>query len=184
MRTSRTPSVRRLAMLALAGALGLAACGSSGGGGAASSDTTKAAAGESKGGSSGDMGEGLVAAFKAVEKGDCGKAANIGNEFDAVGDAEAMNAMGGLVDGLEQLAKEGPSELRADFTTMAKAFDGIAKVYEELDLSDPAKITEAMQDPEKAKKIAEMGAAMDGPEVGAAGERISAWINKRCPGQG
>lgn len=202
-------TARRLSALVMVGALGLAACGSSGGaasseGGAAttaaassdastkasdatatSADTTAASSGGSSGGSSGDMGKAMVAAFKALEKGDCGKATSLVDSFDvsdaAFSGGQALETFGELGKALEKLADDGPSELRADFATMAKGMTAMGELFKELDLSDPTKMAEVMKDPAKAAKFEELGKTLDSAEFTGASERISAWIDSKCP---
>jgi hypothetical protein len=190
--------------------LGVAACGSSSGDAAGSSDTTTAAASgttaagaaadttakaaaadttvkASSGGSGESIAEGMVAAFKAVEKGDCAKAKSIGDSLDASAGftgEDASKQMGDVADAMDKLASSGPSELRADFGVMAKAFATLTKAYDELGLGDPAKMAEVMKDPAKAQQLTELGALMDGTEFTAASDNISAWMDKKCPGLG
>lgn len=200
---SRTPIARRLAPVLVAAAFGLAACGGSSDGsssattaaGASSTAaatsassassgaaTTAASSGSSTAGS-GAGADKMVAAFAAVEKGECDKATSIGDEMDASGGSD-FASFKDLGQGLARLAETGPSELRADFATMSTTFGELVKVYEEFGLEDADKAAEAAKDPDKAARIMAASESMDSAEFTAASERISAWLEKRCPGMG
>ena len=226
----RTFATRRLLVVALAGAVSLAACGSSWASGSGESATTaqaKAAAtsaassagssedstsaastastakttaasstetttksttastAKSSGGTAdaGALADGMVAAFNAVAKGDCGKAKSIGDDMDVKpASADATAEFQALGTALDKLASSGPSDLRDDFGVMAKAFGGMAKAYEDLGLGDPAKLATVMTDPAKAAELAKLGQQMDATDVKAASDHISAWIEEKCPG--
>lgn len=197
---TRSLPARRLMGLALVAVLGVSACGSSSGDAAGSSATTAAAAASdttakaaasdttakaSSGGSDEALGDAMVAAFKAVEKGDCDKAKTIGDSLDASAAFTGQDGgkqMENVADAMDKLASSGPSKLRADFAVMAKAFGTLADAFEELGLGDPEKMAEVMKDPAKAQKLTELGTLMDGTEFTAASDNISAWMEEKCPG--
>lgn len=198
---------RRMSALVMVGALGLAGCGSSGSGAsseggsattaaAKASDTTAAGGSGSsaaasttettaKGSSSGDVSKAMVAAFKAIEKGDCDKGKSLGDSLDLNADFEkGFGAIDDFAKGMDELASSGPSELRADFAAMSKGMRALADFYKELGIDDPSKIGEVMSDPAKAAKFEELGKVMDDPAFASAGERIGTWIEGKCPGLG
>jgi hypothetical protein len=195
---TRSLPARRLMALALVAVLGVSACGSSSGGAAGSSDTTAAAGSDttaaaaadttakaSSGGSDEALGDAMVAAFKAVEKGDCAKAKTIGDSLDASAAFTGQDGgkqMENVADAMDKLASSGPSKLRADFAVMAKAFGTLAEAFEELGLGDPEKMAEVMKDPAKAQKLTELGTLMDGTEFTASSDNIAAWMDEKCPG--
>lgn len=206
---TRIPSSRRLLLgVAVAGLLGLTACGSSAKDAAGSSATTAAAGASSdattaaKGGDSattaakstdttaakssgsgGDLAGAMVAAFNAVEKGQCDKAKTIGDSMDLSASSSAgLGQIGDIGKAMEKLASSGPSELRPDFATMATAFTAMGKAYDELGLGDPAKMAEAMKDPAKMAKFTELSTLMEGDGFTKASENISVWMQTKCPG--
>lgn len=204
-------TARRLSALVMVGALGLAGCGSSGSGAsseggsattatAKASDTTAAggaassaaatttettAKGSSSGGSSGDVSKAMVAAFKAIDKGDCDKGKELGDSLDLSANFDdGFDAIDDFAKGMDELASSGPSELRADFAAMSKGMQALADFYKELGIDDPSKIGEVMSDPAKAAKFEELGKVMEDPAFASAGERIGTWIEGKCPGLG
>lgn len=191
--TLRSRVTRRLLAVSLAGMVSLAACGSSGSSGAstestaaagdASTETTeKSSAGAA---TSGDISDGMVAAFKAVDKGDCGRAKEIGDGVsfgDSADAGDASATMRGIAQAMTELSKSGPSALRADFGKLGKSFGDIAKAYDELGIGDPTKMSSVMSDPAKAAEFAKLGESMNSAEVKTAMDNITKWINERCPG--
>ena len=223
---TRTFATRRLLMVALAGTVSLAACGSSSAGGAGdtatsakavatsvgstagssaegstsaasasgttaasaatTSQTTAKSSGSSGSADAGALADGMVGAFNAVAKGDCGKARSISDDMDvnpSVGNATAQ--LDGFGKALAKLASSGPSDLRADFAIMSTAFSGLARAYDELGLGgDPSKLSSVMTDPAKAAELAKLGEQMNSADVKAASDHISKWIEDKCPGLG
>lgn len=192
--TLRSRVTLRLLAVSLAGMVGLAACGSSGSSGASAESTaaagdasTETTAKKSSGGAatSGDISAGMVAAFKAVDKGDCGRAKEIGDGVsfgDSADAGDASATMRGIAQAMTELSKSGPSALRADFGKLGKSFGDIAKAYEELGIGDPTKMSSVMSDPAKAAEFAKLGESMNSAEVKTAMDNITKWIEERCPG--
>ncbi len=187
--TTRTLPNRRLMIVTVTGLLAVAACGSSGAGGAsvttvksgaASSGTTAKASG----GSSGSISDTMLAAFKALDKGECDKAKTAGDSMSLGSGADAFGQLGDMGKAFDKLATSGPSEIRSDFATMGKAFTAMGKVYGDLGLDDPTKLAEIMKDPAKAAQVAEAAKSLDTTDFKAASDHISAWVEKKCPGQG
>lgn len=153
---------------------------------AATATTTKSAgsatttAGSSA--SSGTMSSAMVAAFNAAASGDCGKASAIGDSKLGSSSPSATSAIADVSKAMTTLSSSGPSELRADFATMAKTFNSAATLYQSLGFDDPAKLAAIAKDPAKQAQLAQAGAMFDDAAFKAASDRIGAWVNAKCPG--
>ena len=209
----RSVALRRVLAVTVVAVVSLAACGSNskstvnaagsatGGsgasatGGAAASPTaastgvqatptTKAATAGSNS-SNAALGQALAAGLNAVAKGDCTKAASIDASMNSGASlTKGADTIADLANAMNGLSSTGPSDLRGDFKTLAKALGDLAQGYKTLGLDDPAKIAAVAKDPTKLAALEKLGQTMDAPEVMAADDHITQWIDAKCPGLG
>ncbi len=108
--------------------------------------------------------------------GDCEELVNASAEL-----AQAFAAAGGTGD-FGQASEffdrfEAPDEIRADFRILADAYAQYARAFQDVGL-------ESGQTPtvEQLQQLQQELASIDQPNVAAASERISTWVNQNCPG--
>lgn len=186
MFTARTPRRRRLAAGLLTATVLLAACG----GGDESSDGSSddgtslitapdtapevtaapTTDGESSGGSIPDSIAGVPQA--CVELATALEGAFAGMD-DMAGGGEAMEMFGSLADAMERLKGELPAEYSADLDLLAEGYRAIDEVLAEYDYD----MMEAFTDPAAMEKLQ----VFDNEEFTAAGERLSAYFEEKCP---
>ena len=84
---------------------------------------------------------------------------------------ETADAIGGL-------AEDAPSAVKGDLETLADGVREIAEIFGDIDLSDPA----ALSDPENTAKLEEMGDRMEAldSEIGDASERVETYLQDEC----
>ena len=191
-------NLRRALVLAMSGALVLAACGSDSddvSSGAAeelpsdasdapaatdaSSETT--AAGSGSGGSvDGD--------FCAAIADSMGKVNDVNAAgSDAVGLAEAFSRFGEVADAFADLQADAPEEIRDDVETLANAFDEFRPFVPEMQAlaekieaaaGDPAKLQEAMLEASAIFRDLDLTAFTE--DVQQAGENVSRYVSEEC----
>jgi hypothetical protein len=111
-----------------------------------------------------------------VASGDCEDLVNASAEL-----AQALAAAGGTGDfgaASEFFDRfEAPDEIRADFRILADAYAQYVAALQDIGL-------ETGQTPtaEQLQQLQQALAAIDQPNVAAASERISTWVNQNCPG--
>lgn len=114
----------------------------------------------------------------------CKKASLVDSQFKDLGKAFAASGIpSGAVfskaaSALDRLAADAPSEIRTDFKTVAGGVRKIASVLGDIDLSNPA----ALSDPANAEKLQQMNTDLTalGKEVGSSSDRIATYLKKRC----
>lgn len=84
---------------------------------------------------------------------------------------ETADAIGDLADGA-------PSAIKGDLETLSDGVREIAVIFSEIDLSDPA----ALSDPENAEKLEQMSERMEAldSEIGDSSERIEDYLADEC----
>jgi hypothetical protein len=169
--------------------VGLVACGDDSSSSGAGSATTAAGgsattAKPSGGGSanSGKVASDFVGAVSAAAGGNCAKAGAIADVMNNIDPTKGGNLFTDMAKAFEQIGSSGPSEIKADFATLAKGLAQFAKVFENVDLSDPAKLAQIMSDPAKAAEMEKAMSAIDDKEMTAASDRIEKWFEQKCPG--
>ncbi len=149
---------------------------------AGAATTAKPASGGSSGGSSSaQAASDFIAAVNAVAKGDCATADRLLSIDDDIDPIKNRDTFKDLANAFEQLGSSGPAEVRADFATLAKGVSALAKALDGIDLSDPAQFAKALSDPKTASAIEAAQTTMNDGQFEAAGDRITAWSEKKCP---
>ncbi|MFM7537708.1 MAG: hypothetical protein ACKO91_18200 [Acidimicrobiales bacterium] len=177
-----------VATLVVVGALaGVAACGDDSSSSSSEGVATTAKPGAAttakpaSGGSSGSMAADLVANVNAVAKGDCGKAESLASLGDNLDPSKSGNVFKDFAKAMEQLGASGPAEVKADFALLGKGIAQMAKLFDNIDLSDPTKLASIMTDPAKAAEFEKAMGSMDDKAMTEASNRIEAWFAKKCP---
>lgn len=169
-----------VATLVVVGSLaGVAACGDDSS--SSSSEGVATTAKPASGGSSGSMAADLVATVNAVAKGDCGKAESLASLGDNLDPSKSGNVFKDFAKAMEQLGASGPAEVKADFALLGKGIAQMAKLFDNIDLSDPTKLASIMTDPAKAAEFEKAMGSMDDKAMTEASNRIEAWFAKKCP---
>jgi hypothetical protein len=112
----------------------------------------------------------------SLASGDCGELVNASAEL-----AQAFAAAGGTGD-FGQASQffdrfEAPDEIRADFRILADAYAQYIAALQDIGLE-----TGKTPTAEQLQQFQQALAAIDQPNVTAASERISTWVNQNCPG--
>ena len=168
-------------------ALGLlaGACGDDGGDETATDETTDTTADEATDSTEGDESD-VDLDLDGVDVGECGFLAGAVEEFANV-DPTALLGAGGPVDfgaffapvadAIAAVAGDAPSEIRPQFELLAATLGNIADELEGvvIDFTDPEG-----PDPETLAKLEALETSFT-PEVDAANEEISAWVEANCP---
>jgi hypothetical protein len=172
--------MRRLTIAALLAVLALALAGAGCGGGDESSGTTDTTVTETTTDETTTeettTDETTTDASGSLPSGDCEELVNASAEL-----AQAFAAAGGAGDfgtASEFFDRfEAPDEIRADFRILADAYAQYAAALQDIGL-------EAGQTPSAAQlqEFTQALAAIDQPNVAAASDRISTWVNQNCPG--
>ena len=84
---------------------------------------------------------------------------------------ETADAIGGLADGA-------PSAIKGDLETLEDGVREIAEIFGDIDLSDPA----ALSDPENMAQLEQMGERMEAldTDISAASERVETYLSDEC----
>lgn len=154
----------------------LALAGVSCGGGDEASGTTDTTATETTTTDETTTDETTTDGTDGLASGECEELVNASAEL-----AQAFAAAGGTGD-FGQASEffdrfDAPEEIRADFRILADAYAQYAEALQDIGL-------EAGQTPtaEQLQQFQQALASIDQPNVAAASERISTWVNQNCPG--
>ena len=84
---------------------------------------------------------------------------------------ETADAIGGLADGA-------PTAIKGDLETLEDGVREIADIFGDIDLSDPAALT----DPANTEKLEQMGERMEAldTDIGEASERVETYLSDEC----
>ena len=79
---------------------------------------------------------------------------------------------------INELAKDAPSEIKADLELVAKGVAKIGEIFEGVDLSDPS----TLSDPEVMAKLQEASTEMEslGTDIEDASDRITKYVKDEC----
>lgn len=93
----------------------------------------------------------------------------------AFGAAGQDGDLGDVSDLFQEFAENAPEEIRADFATLAEAYESYAEVFADVDLDSGE-----TPDAETLAELQQALASIDQEEVAAASQRISDWAEENC----
>jgi hypothetical protein len=106
--------------------------------------------------------------------GNCAELSGLGQKisraFSGSGDTDIQQ----VADDFQELAANAPSEIKADFQTIADAYSKIADALEGVDLQGGQPSAEAIQ------KLQQLSSEIDQAKLTQAAQNISTWVTQNC----